>query len=178
MKPENSGKMEDSEQTVAPGSDSESALLILMEDHKRVRKLFADFKKFKQSQDGADAEKADLVRQICQELLIHAQVEEEIFYPAVREAIADQDIMDEADVEHDGAKNLIEQIQAMDADESHFDAKVKVLGEMIDHHVTEEREKMFPQARKSGLDLKAMVPQLEERKAQVKQELSEGVAAS
>ena len=95
----------------------------------------------------------------------------------MREATASDDIMDEADVEHASAKDLIAQIEAMDADESHFNAKVKVLGEMIDHHVTEEREKMFPQARSSGLDLAGMVPALQERKAQLMQEMGEGVAA-
>ena len=149
------------------------AIKLLKDDHREVEGWFEDFEK-----TNSGSKKQRLAKQICLALTVHTQIEEQIFYPAVREAIADQDIMDEADVEHDGAKNLIEQIQAMDADESHFDAKVKVLGEMIDHHVTEEREKMLPQARKSGLDLKAMVPQLEERKAQVKQELSEGVAAS
>ncbi len=153
------------------------AVDLLDADHIAVKKLFQQYNQL--AEEGAPgSERKALADEICMELTVHTQIEEQIFYPAVREAIADQDIMDEADVEHDGAKNLIEQIQAMDADESHFDAKVKVLGEMIDHHVTEEREKMLPQARKSGLDLKAMVPQLEERKAQVKQELSEGVAAS
>ena len=152
------------------------AVDLLDADHIAVKKLFQQFNQL--AEEGASgAERKALADQICLELTVHTRIEEEIFYPAVREAIDGQDIMDEADVEHAGAKHLIEQIQGMDADESHFDAKVKVLGEMIDHHVTEEREKMFPEARKSGLDLKAMVGELEDRKEQLKQELGEGVSA-
>lgn len=152
------------------------AVDLLDADHVAVKKLFQQFNKLAESDAPADQRK-QLADKICLELSVHAQLEEELFYPPVREAIGKDDIMDEADVEHASAKELIAQIGAMGADESHFNAKVKVLGEMIDHHVTEEREKMFPQARKSGLDLTAMVPELEERKAQLQHELGEGVAA-
>ncbi len=152
------------------------AVDLLDADHVAVKKLFQQFNKLAEA-DAPATQRKQLADQICQELTVHAQLEEELFYPPVREAIGKDDIMDEADVEHASAKDLIAQIEAMDADASHFNAKVKVLGEMIDHHVTEEREKMFPQARKSGLDLVAMVPGLQERKALLKHELGEGVAA-
>jgi sirohydrochlorin ferrochelatase len=109
---------------------------------------------------------------ICMVLSIHAQIEEEIFYPPVREATSDDDMMDEADFEHAGAKNLIAQIASMEAGESHFNAKVKVkvLGEMIDHHVGEERDEMFPQARATGIDLVSLKQQLAARRAELEQE--------
>ena len=157
-------------------SKKNDAVDLLDADHIAVKKLFQAYHQL--AEDGAPgSERKALADKICQELTVHARIEEEVFYPAVRAAIDAEDIMDEADVEHEGAKHLIEQIEGMDADESHFDAKVKVLGEMIDHHVTEEREQMFPKARSSGLDLKAMVPELQARREQVLQELGESVEA-
>ena len=151
------------------------AVDLLDADHIAVKKLFDEYKKLAEAKAPAGQRK-DLADRICMELTVHAQIEEEVFYPPVREATGKDDMMDEADVEHAGAKDLIAQIAAMNADESHFDAKVKVLGEMIDHHVKEEREKMFPEARKSDLDLVALAEQLKTRKAQVQREL-EGAAA-
>ena len=113
-----------------------------------------------------------MAQQICEELTIHTTIEEEIFYPAARAAINDDDIMDEADVEHAGAKELIAQIQAMKPDESHYDAKVKVLGEEIDHHVKEEQGEMFPKVRKTKLDLAGLGAQMAARKAELKEEMS------
>lgn len=151
------------------------AVDLLDADHIAVRKLFDEFNRMAEHDAPAEQRKA-LADQICMELTVHAQLEEEAFYPPVRDAIDDQSIMDEADVEHASAKDLIAQIAAMGADESHFNAKVKVLGEMIDHHVKEEREKIFVQARKSDLDLAAMVPQLQERKKAIQQELEQATA--
>ena len=101
------------------------------------------------------------------ELSVHTKVEEEIFYPAVREAIDDEDLMDEADVEHDGAKSLIAQLQAMKPGEDHYDAKVTVLGEYIDHHVKEEHEEMFPKARKAKVDSVQLGEQISARKKEL-----------
>jgi hemerythrin superfamily protein len=106
----------------------------------------------------------DLAQQICQALTAHAQIEEEIFYPAVRGAIKETDLLDEAEVEHQSAKDLIAQIEAAGEPDDMFDAKVKVLGEYIDHHVKEERTEMFPKARAARkLDLVAMRDELEAR---------------
>ena len=144
-----------------------NAINMLTEDHAKVRKMFKQFEKTKEKMD--DAEKAELVQQICMELTLHAQVEEEIFYPAAREAIEDQDLMDEAEVEHASAKELISQLQSMEPGDELYDAKVIVLGEYVEHHVKEEEKEMFPKVRKARLDLEHMAEQIEERKQQALQ---------
>jgi hemerythrin superfamily protein len=146
----------------APGQD---AVELLMADHHRVARLFAEFAALKE--DGSDEAKSTLVAQICQELVVHTAIEEEIFYPAVRKAIEDDDLMDEALVEHAGAKELIAQLQAAHPDDDLYDAKVTVLGEQIDHHVLEEEGSMFPQARGSGVDTLALGAALVKRKAEL-----------
>jgi hemerythrin-like domain-containing protein len=115
----------------------------------------------------------DLARQLCHELSVHAQVEEEIFYPALRAALKDTDMLAEAEVEHQSAKELIAQIEGMgDADEM-FDAKVKVLGEYVDHHVKEERNEIFPKARSSRkLDLVSMRDEIMTRKEELMGEMA------
>ena len=142
---------------------------LLDTDHKNVKKMFKAYEELAGSRArGAAQKKMDLAHEICQELKAHAQVEEEIFYPALRAVLKDTDILAEAEVEHAGAKDLIAQIESMaDADEM-FDAKVKVLGEYIDHHVKEERNEIFPKARAARkLDLVAMRDQLEARKEEL-----------
>ncbi len=127
--------------------DAPDAIALLTEDHKIVKQMFKDFEKLKDS-NGSDDKKAALVAKICSALTIHTQVEEEVFYPAVRASIDDDDLMDEAEVEHAGAKDLIAQLESMEPRDDHYDAKVKVLSENIDHHVKEEHEEMFPKAKK------------------------------
>ena len=143
-------------------SSKTDAIAMLSADHKKVKKLFKDFEKLKES--GSAEEKQDLVNEICVELSVHAQLEEEIFYPAVREAIDDDDLMDEAVIEHAGAKELIAQLEAADPSEQYYDAKVTVLGEEIDHHVEEEETEMFVKARKSKLDLSDLGREMAQRK--------------
>ena len=142
------------------------AITLLTDDHKKVKKLFKDFEKLKED-DGTAKEKAALVKEICTELSVHAKVEEEIFYPAVREAIEDEDLMDEADVEHAGAKDLIAQLQSMKPGDDHYDAKVTVLGEYIDHHVKEEQEDMFVKAKKAEVDTVELGEQIAARKEEL-----------
>lgn len=142
------------------------AIALLTEDHKAVKQMFKDFEKLKKS-DSDDDKKAALVEKICKALSIHAQVEEEIFYPAVRAGIDDDDLMDEADVEHAGAKDLIAQLEGMSPDDDHYDAKVTVLGEYIDHHVKEEQEEMFPKAKKAKVDLGALGALLAQHKKEL-----------
>ena len=142
------------------------AIALLKADHDEVKKMFKQFEKLKE--DGSDDAKTKLVGKICSALKAHTTVEEEIFYPAVRAAIDDKDLMDEADVEHAGAKDLIAQLESASPDDDHYDAKVTVLGEQIDHHVEEEHEDMFPKARKSGVDLKALGAQIEKRKQELR----------
>ncbi len=143
---------------------SKDAIALLEADHKEVKALF---EKFEGLSDRSKVGKKTLADQICDALTVHTQIEEEIFYPAVRAAIKDDDIMDEALVEHAGAKDLIAQIAAIDPGDELYDAKVKVLSEQIDHHVEEEEGEMFPKARKSGLDLVALGEQMEARKAEL-----------
>ncbi|MEP6943236.1 MAG: hemerythrin domain-containing protein [Betaproteobacteria bacterium] len=142
------------------------AIALLTQDHKNVKKMFDEYEGLG---DKAVASKKKLANTICDELIVHTKIEEEIFYPAVRAAIDDDDLMDEADVEHAGAKDLIAQIQSMEPGDSHYDAKVKVLGEEIDHHVKEEQEEMFPEVRKAKLDLKALGAQMAARKEELKE---------
>jgi hemerythrin superfamily protein len=138
------------------------AIKLLKDDHKEVK---AYFKQYESLED--DAEKQALADKICLALTVHAQIEEEIYYPATREAIDDDDLLDEAEVEHASAKQLIAEIQAMKAGDRLFDAKVTVLGEYIAHHVEEEEGEMFPESRDSDLDLKGLGVQLAERKAEL-----------
>ena len=146
------------------------AVDLLDADHIAVKKLFQQFNKLADAEAPASERKA-LADKICMELTVHAQIEEEIFYPAAREAIDDDPLLDEATVEHASAKDLIAQIESMQADEPLFDAKVIVLGEYIDHHVSEEREEMFEKARKSKMDLVGMKDQLAKRKEELMAEM-------
>jgi hemerythrin superfamily protein len=148
----------------APGT--KDAIAILTDDHKKVKTMFTDFTKLMKS-GGKGEERGSLVVKICEELTVHAQIEEEIFYPAVRAAIGDNDLMDEADVEHAGAKELIAQLEEMEPGDDHYDAKVTVLGENVDHHVKEEQDEMFPKAKKAKLDLAALGAQMLERKQEL-----------
>ncbi len=124
---------------------------LLKEDHKKVKALFEEYEELHEKNSSND-KKAKIVQQICTELTLHALAEEAIVYPAAREALHDDDLMDEADVEHAGAKELIAELQAMSPDESHYDAKVTVLKEYIEHHVKEEEKKMFPQLKDSEVN--------------------------
>jgi hypothetical protein len=139
-------------------------LQLLAADHRKVEALFAEFEKA----SGAVA-KEKLVRRICTELKIHARIEEEIYYPAIRGKVEEADL-NEAYVEHDSAKLLINELEAAEPDESYYDAKVKVLSELIEHHVKEEekqRDNLFQQTRAADIDLDALGAQLADRKAEL-----------
>jgi hypothetical protein len=136
------------------------ALRMLKEDHARVQSMFNQFEKLE-----SDAEKEEVATTICSELKLHAALEEQIFYPAVRRAIEDQEVMNEADVEHAGAKELIAKIEKSGPSDEHFDALVTVLGEAIKHHVKEEEGEMFKQIRKSDLDLDSLADRMLQFKA-------------
>jgi len=149
--------------TTRPEAD---ACTLLDTDHKAVKKMFKAYEELAGSKArGVEQKKLDLAHQICHELTVHATIEEEIFYPALRAALKDTDLLAEAEVEHASAKDLIAQIESMEQADEMFDAKVKVLGEYIDHHVKEERNEMFPKARAArALDLVAMREELMARK--------------
>ncbi|NMM05332.1 hemerythrin domain-containing protein [Polaromonas sp.] len=145
------------------------AVDLLDADHVAVKKLFNDYKKLCNA-DAPSEEKLGIAEQICQELTVHAQIEEEIFYPQLRDAIDDDFLFDEAEVEHGTAKDLIAQISGMSPEDDLYDARVTVLGEYIDHHVKEEREEIFVKARKSKLDLVFMADELSQRKMELMEE--------
>ena len=153
--------------TSAPASASEQdAIALLKSDHRQVRALFSEFDKLKDEED-----KAAIVAQICDELTIHAAIEEEIFYPAVRKAIEDVDLVDEALVEHAGAKELIAQLEGASVDDDLYSAKVTVLGQQIDHHIQEEERRMFREARKAKVDTAALGAKMMKRKIALMQEM-------
>lgn len=165
-----SGKTGKASQTASRGrAKVDDAINILMDDHAKVKKLFKQFEKLSKAED--EAGKVEVANTICMELTIHAMAEEEIFYPIARQAINDEDLLNEAEVEHDSAKELIAQIQFMEADNPMYDAKVTVLGEYINHHVTEEEEEMFPKMRKAKVDLEELGEQLTMRKEELLDEM-------
>jgi hemerythrin superfamily protein len=129
------------------------AIDLLRQDHDRVEKAFRQF----ETLDRQDTEACRrLVQMACDELKAHATLEEEIFYPALREAVHDDDLMNEAAVEHETARMLIEQLENMGTDDPNYFATFTVLGEYVRHHVKEEQGEMFPAARKAGIDMHAL----------------------
>ncbi len=140
------------------------AIALLKADHRKVEELFAKFETAKKPD-----RKVALAKEICTELTVHAQIEEEIFYPAC-EAVVDEDLLQEAYVEHDGAKVLIAEISASNSEDQFYDAKVKVLSEMIKHHVKEEEKRsegLFAQAKAEGLDVDELGVRLSARKKEL-----------
>jgi hypothetical protein len=146
---------------------SKDAIALLKADHRQVETWFEQFEKTK-----SDQRKLDLATRICNALTVHATIEEELFYPAFLEATEDKDLHHEAEIEHDGAKKLIADIEASGPDDDYYDAKVKVLSEMIKHHVKEEEQPggMFAEARKSDMDLVAIGAEMAARKRQLEAE--------
>jgi hemerythrin superfamily protein len=140
---------------------STDAIDLLKQDHDRVEKAFKDFEKM----DRQDAQACRrLIDGVCSELTVHTMLEEEIFYPAVREAIGDEDLMNEAAVEHETARMLIEQLENMAPDDPNYFATFTVLGEYVRHHIQEEQGEMFPAARKARLDLAALGERMQARR--------------
>ena len=136
------------------------AIAMLKADHVAVSNMFAEYEKSR-----SVAKKRDLVAEICTALSVHAQIEEEIFYPAVKAKLKDKLLVPEATVEHASLKDLIAQIEGVEPDGEMFDAKVKVLSEYVKHHVKEEQNEMFPKAKASTLDMVELGARMSERKA-------------
>jgi len=151
----------------AESKGKQDAIALLKADHRQVEEWFEQFEKT----ESADR-KQDLATNICNALTVHATIEEEIFYPAFLEATDDKDIHHEAEIEHEAAKRLIAEIEDSGPDDEYFGSKVKVLSEMIKHHVKEEEqpEGMFAEARDSDMDLDALGEQLAARKAELEGE--------
>lgn len=142
------------------------AASLLKQDHDRVKELFDQFEKAK-----TRSSKLKIVRQALEELKVHAAIEEEIFYPAVRKPVG-KEIMNEADEEHHVAKLLIAELDTMDGSESHFDAKFTVLAENVRHHIEEEEGEMLPKANSAKVDFDALAEKMQQRKDRL---LDEGV---
>lgn len=154
--------MATSTNTSAKKSQPKEATAILRADHRLVNELFDQFESTK-----SDAKKAQLVAQICKELTVHAEIEEEIFYPAVKAAMKDHELVPEATVEHATLKDLIAQLEGMEPDGEMYDAKVRVMGEYVKHHVKEEQNEMFPKAKSTDIDMMELGAQMLARKQEL-----------
>lgn len=146
----------------ASAPKAQDATALLRADHKRVSDLFAEYEKTR-----SPVRKMALVTKICTELSVHAQVEEEVFYPAVKAALKDKELVPEAIIEQATMKALISQVEGVTPDGEMFDAKIKVLSEYVKHHVKEEHTEMFPKAKASKLDLVELGARLAERKREL-----------
>ena len=148
--------------TQTRSSDSRAdAIALLKQDHRTVSALFEEFEK------ADEEEQSSIAQRVCQLLTVHATIEEEVLYPAAKEAFEDEeddDLVNEAEVEHASAKELIAKIEGMSSDDEHFKATVTVLGEYIKHHVKEEESELFPELKKTELDLKELGARLADRK--------------
>jgi hemerythrin superfamily protein len=154
----------------------QDAIELLTEDHRTVDELFEEYESSKD--DASDEDKEQIVARICSALEAHATIEEEIFYPAAREAVDedDADMFDEAEVEHEHIKMLVEELKTMTAGEELYDAKVKVLSEYVKHHVEEEEGEIFPCVRDTELDVEALGAEMQARKEELMGEASETTA--
>lgn len=146
----------------ASSAKPKEATALLRADHKLVSDLFAEYDKARSTD-----KKLKLVTEICTELSVHAQVEEEIFYPAVKAALKDTELVPEATVEHATLKDLIAQVEGVQPDGEMFDAKIKVLSEYVKHHVKEEHTEMFPKAKATKLDMLELGAQIAARKSEL-----------
>jgi hemerythrin superfamily protein len=148
---------------------SVDAIDMLKHDHDKVERAFRDFDKM----DRHDAEAVQrLIGTVCDDLKVHTALEEEVFYPAVREAIGDEDMMNEAAVEHETARMLVDQLENMDYDDPNYFATFKVLGEYVRHHVKQEQSEMFPAAKRAHLDLVALGERMRARREELAGELA------
>jgi hemerythrin superfamily protein len=147
------------------------AISLLTADHRKVRRLFQQYDELEDEKEQEDL-KLELVEQICFELTLHALIEEETFYPAVRAAIDDDDLVDEAEAEHAQVKDLISQLEEMEPDDERFDATVMELSEQVERHVSEEESNMFVKARSAQLDLEDLGRQIMEGKQEMEDEFN------
>ena len=163
---ESFGLEEDESASADDGALAQDAVSLLSNDHAEVRQMFETYRQLV-DENADDEQRGELARHICAMLTVHAEIEEEIFYPAMRENIDADLALDEAEVEHAAAEDLIEQIGAMDPGDALYDAKVIVLGEYIEHHAQEEENEVFPQAERSGIDLDDLGAELASRRREL-----------
>ena len=152
-------------------SGREDAVQLLKADHREVDALFKEF------EEATARRRQTIARDVCRMLKVHTQIEEEIFYPAVKQQVEEADIVNEAVVEHASAKELIAKIEAMEPGDEMFAATVTVLGEVVRHHVGEEEKEMFKQAKAAKVDMAALGEQLAQRKAELQAQMKEMAAA-
>jgi hemerythrin superfamily protein len=145
------------------GGSTPDVLEILEQDHREVEEMFNEYDELP---DG-DKRKGELARDICRALEVHAQIEEEIFYPRAREATKDDDLIDEAVVEHASVKHLIGEIRSMKVGDELYDARIRVLEEIVKRHIQEEEEELFPELVSAGMDVTETGRQLAERKQEL-----------
>ena len=150
----------------------QDAVSLLSDDHAEVRQMFEEYRQLVENSAGDDR-RGELAGRICSALTVHAEIEEDLFYPALRERLADELALDQAEVEHAIARDLIEQIESMEPDDALFDARVLVLAEYVEHHAQEEESEIFPQAEQSGIDLDELGAELAERKHELMAELED-----
>lgn len=153
-------------------ADTTDAMEMLKDDHRQVEALFKEYEQLADSDDVAAKEV--VVTEICEMLTVHAQVEEEVFYPAARQVLDKQDIIDEAEDEHADAKQLIAELEEMSPDDEAYDTTVRSLSDAIAHHVEEEENNMFPKLKHAGMETESLGEQMAERKQEIMSEL--GVA--
>jgi hemerythrin superfamily protein len=142
---------------------AQNAIDVLEHDHRQVEEWFDEFDEL----EGDERRKGELAKEICLALTVHAQIEEEIFYPAARDATGDEDLIDEAVVEHAVVKHMIAEIEKMKPGQELYDAKLRVLGEMVKRHIREEEEELFPELQSAKMDLDAVGQELAERKEEL-----------
>jgi hemerythrin-like domain-containing protein len=159
------------------GDAAVDAISLLTEDHRKVRQMLQQFEELKDDDEQLDL-KLELLEQICYELTVHALVEEELFYPAMRGAIDDDDLMDEAEADHAGIKDLVSQLEGMEADDEDLDATVTVLSEQLERHITLEEEEIFTKAKTAQLDIADLGRQMQERKEEIEADFNGAPAPS
>jgi hemerythrin-like domain-containing protein len=147
------------------------AIEMLMEDHRNVQKLFKQFEKLKEDAGAENETKRELVERACGELSVHAQLEEELFYPAAQDALDEPELVEEAIVEHASAKELIARLESMAPGESFYDATFTVLAEYVNHHIKEEEKELFPKLKKAKMDVQALAEPMQQRKQELVEEL-------
>jgi hemerythrin-like domain-containing protein len=175
MKTAKTGKKDATTKVKAKKSDNKkahakTAIDLLKEDHVAVKDLFREFRRLVKEQ-GDNREKRLLVRKACDMLIIHTRIEEELFYPVVRRALDEEELMNEALVEHSAAKDLIAQLKQMRPEDRMYDATFVVLSEMVKRHIREEEGKMFPKAKKSGIDLERLGQDLQQFKSELEEDM-------
>jgi hemerythrin superfamily protein len=155
------------------GDESSDAIELLTADHDRVRRLFENYTELVAA-EADDADKQQVVEEICLLLTVHAHIEDEFFYPAARRLLDDEDPVDEAQIEHDGVRDLIDELLTMKPFDELFDDRVRLLEESVAHHVEEEENELFPRLREAGMDFETLGEQMSTRKEDLMAELADG----